>query len=363
MTDREEGEEGDSPKGKPVTEEAISWAEEIEPVRLAVVGVGHLGQIHARLLKGLPGADLVGVVDQDLGRAKKLGEELGVSYSDQPETIPADWDLEAVSLVVPTAFHCELGCFYLKKGLHVLIEKPMAKTVEEGELLCQVAKEMGRLLQIGHVERFNPAVKSIHDLGIRARYLEAERLAPFSFRSTDIGVVLDLMIHDLDLILSFVESPLVDVEAFGGAIFTAAEDLAVARLKFEDGTIARLTANRVALKPSRRMRFFSKESYVSLDFEKKYGLIIKKAPGWDLHKLNLGDIDTSRIEDLWKFVFEGLLQVKELEMPEENPLQEELRSFVLSVRKGQPPLVDGEAGLRALKAAQMVLESIQSHSW
>jgi predicted dehydrogenase len=333
------------------------------PVRIAVVGVGHLGKIHARLLKGLREAELVGVVDQDLDRARELGEELGVAFSGEPLSLPSDWGLEAVSLVVPTAFHCELGCFYLEKGLHVLIEKPMAKTVEEGTLLCKLAREHGRLLQIGHVERFNPAVKSIHDLGIRARYLEAERLAPFSFRSTDIGVVLDLMIHDLDLILSFVESPLVDVEAFGGAIFTSAEDLAVARLKFEDGTIARLTANRVALKPSRRMRFFSKESYVSLDFEKKYGLIIKKAPGWDLHKLNLGDIDTSRIENLWKYVFEGLLQVQELDMPEENPLQEELRSFLVSVRTQKNPLVDGEAGLRALKAAQMVLESIQSHRW
>ncbi len=333
------------------------------PVRIAVVGVGHLGKIHARLLKGLREAALVGVVDRDLGRARELGEELGVPFSGDPLSLPRDWDLEAVSLVVPTAFHCDLGCFFLEKGLHVLIEKPMAKTVEEGEKLCQLAKDQGRLLQVGHVERFNPAVKAIHDLDIRARYLEAERLAPFSFRSTDIGVVLDLMIHDLDLILSFVESPLVDVEAFGGAIFTTAEDLAVARLKFEDGTIARLTANRVALKPSRRMRFFSKESYVSLDFEKKYGLVIKKAPGWDLHKLNLGEIDTSRIEDLWKFVFEGLLQVKELDMPEENPLQEELRSFLISIRNNQAPLVDGEAGLRALRAAQMVLESIQSHRW
>ncbi len=336
---------------------------EARPVRLAVVGVGHLGKIHARLLSELSEAHLVGVVDQDLRRARELGEELGIPYSDQPKALPPEWDLEAISLVVPTAYHCDLGCFYLEKGLHVLIEKPMAKSVEEGERICQAAQRSGCILQIGHVERFNPAVKAIHDLGIRARYLEAERLAPFSFRSTDIGVVLDLMIHDLDLILSFVESPLVDVEAFGGAIFTSAEDLAVARLKFEDGTIARLTANRVALKPSRRMRFFSKESYVSLDFGKKYGLVIKKAPGWDLHKLNLGEIDTSRIEDLWKFVFEGLLQVQELEMPEENPLKEELRSFVNSVQTGAPPLVDGQVGLRALKAAQMVLESLQSHCW
>ncbi len=268
-----------------------------------------------------------------------------------------------MAVVVPTRYHAEVAGHYLENGLDVLVEKPVTRTVEEAEELCRLAAQHDRILQVGHIERFNPALRALEELGIEPRYIESDRLAPFSFRSTDIGVILDLMIHDLDLLLTIVKSPIVDVEAFGGALFTPAEDIVSARLKFENGAVARVSANRVALRPQRRMRMFSRDSYVSLDFGKRYGLIIKKAPGWDVQKLDVQAVDAENIQNLWKFVFDGLLNVRELKMNETNPLEDELSAFVRSVRTRERPMVDGEAGLSALRAAYRVIEAVKEHRW
>lgn len=334
-----------------------------ERVRIAVVGVGHLGKHHARLLSAMPTAELVGVVDANLDVARSVGDEWGVPSSDDASNAPRDWGARAVSLVVPTRLHCELGVQYLEQGMDLLVEKPLAMNPDEGRALCDAAASGERVLAVGHVERFNPAVQALSELGFHPRYIESERLAPFTFRSTDIGVVLDLMIHDLDLVLSFVDSELEDVEAHGGALFTPAEDIASARLRFANGSVARLTANRVALRPKRQMRIFSQEGYVSLDFEKKYGLVIRKSDSWDLQKLDLHAVAQSQIQDLWKYVFEGLLTVQELKMDETNPLEDELRSFLDCVRTREVPVVDGEAGLRALRAAERVLAYLAEHPW
>lgn len=334
----------------------------MERIKIAVVGVGHLGKHHARLLAAMPGAELVGVVDTNLEVARSVGDEWGVDASDDPGA-PEAWGAQAVSLVVPTKAHCELGVRYLKAGLDLLVEKPLAMNPEEGRALCDAADAGERVLAVGHVERFNPAVKALQDLDFAPRYIESERLAPFTFRSTDIGVVLDLMIHDLDLVLSLIDSEIEDVEVHGGALFTPAEDIASARLRFKNGAVARLTANRVALRPKRQMRIFSHEGYVSLDFGKKYGLVIRKSDSWDLQQLDVSHIAHTQIQDLWKYVFEGLLHVQELEMGENNPLEEELRSFLECVRKRSRPIVDGRDGLRALSAAQQVLDYLSEHSW
>jgi predicted dehydrogenase len=295
--------------------------------------------------------------------ANSVASQWGVAAATDPSELPEDWRLDAVSIVTPTASHFELARAYLTAGLDVLIEKPMTREVAEAEDLCDIAEREGRILQVGHVERFNPVIRAVREFEIEPRYIECDRLAPFSFRSTDIGVVLDLMIHDIDVIQSLVASPVADVEAFGGGIFTPAEDLASARLRFENGCIARLSANRVALKQSRRMRMFSRESYVSLDFGKKYGLLIKKAPGWDLQQLDLSSVDPENIQDLWKFVFEGLLEIRELRMDESNPLEDELEHFLSCVLSREQPEVDGRAGLSALATAQRVLASIAAHEW
>jgi predicted dehydrogenase len=330
------------------------------PVRVAVVGVGHLGKHHMRLLDGLD-CDLVGVADPSEEARAFAAETYGLkTYADYREL---EGKVDAVSVVVPTTMHREVGCFFLERGVDVLVEKPIARSVEDGQALVDAAAQNDRILAVGHVERFNPALRGIEAIGKAARYIESHRLAPFSFRSTDIGVVLDLMIHDLDLVLALVKSPIKSVEAFGGAVFTPAEDMASAIIKFENGAVAHLTANRVALKPMRKMRVFGKEGYVSLDFQAATGLVVRKAPGWDFEQLDMESLDRAQMGDLWKFVFDGLLQVENLQLDTGNPLQDELADFVDCVRTRRAPIVPGVDGVAALAAAQQVLSVIAANRW
>jgi predicted dehydrogenase len=334
-------------------------------VRVGVVGVGHLGKHHARLFQALAqdgaGCELVAVADPDEA-ARKVAE---ATYE-----VPAFADfrqllgkVDAVSVVVPTRLHRDVASVFLEHGVDVLVEKPIARTAADGQALVDLATLHGRILQVGHVERFNPALRGIEQIGRSARYIESHRLAPFTFRSTDIGVVLDLMIHDLDLVLALVQSPIRSVEAFGGAVFTPAEDMASAIIKFENGAVAHLTANRVALKPLRKMRVFSREGYASLDFQTGQGMVVTKAPGWDFQQLDLDKLDRAQMGDLWKFVFDGLLQLKQLELNEGNPLREELEAFLRCVRDRSRPLVTGADGVAAVAAAEMVLAAIEQNRW
>lgn len=330
------------------------------PVRVGVVGVGHLGKHHARLLKSLDCA-LVAVADPNPEARAMATATYGVpAFADHRELLG---QVDAVSVVVPTRLHREVASVFLEHGVDVLVEKPIARTSADGQVLVDLAKRHGRILQVGHVERFNPALRGIAEIGRSARYIESHRLAPFTFRSTDIGVVLDLMIHDLDLVLALVRSEIVSVEAFGGAVFTPAEDMASAIIKFRNGAVAHLTANRVALKPLRKMRLFSTQGYASLDFQTGQGMLVEKAPGWDFEQLDLDRIDKSQVGDLWKFVFDGLLRVKNLELNEGNPLQEELAAFLRAVRERSTPVVSGEDGVAAVAAAEMVLAAIDKNRW
>lgn len=334
-------------------------------VRVAVVGVGHLGKHHARLLKGLS-CELVGVADPSAAAREHAEKTYGVpAYADHRELLegPHGARVDAVSVVVPTKLHREVASVFLENGVDVLVEKPIARTVEDGRALVELAERHGRILQVGHVERFNPTLQTIADIGANARYIESHRLAPFSFRSTDIGVVLDLMIHDLDLVLALVRSEIVSVDAFGGAVFTPAEDMASAIIKFANGAVAHLTANRVALKPLRKMRVFSPEGYASLDFQASQGMVVKKAPGWDFQKLDLDAIDRSQVNDMWKYVFDGLLKVENLQLDEGNPLRDELASFLDCVRDRTAPRVSGADGVAAVAAAEQVLAAITKNRW
>ena len=328
--------------------------------RVAVIGVGHLGKHHMRLLGELD-CDLVGVADPSEEARKFAADTHGLrAFADYREL--AD-KVDAVSVVVPTKMHREVGCYFLERGVDVLVEKPIARSVADGQALVDAAAANDRVLAVGHVERFNPALRGIRELGKAARYIESHRLAPFSFRSTDIGVVLDLMIHDLDLVLALVQSPIKSVEAFGGAVFTPAEDMASAIIKFENGAVAHLTANRVALKPLRKMRVFSKEGYVSLDFQAATGMVVRKAPGWDFEQLDMESLDKAQMGDLWKFVFDGLLQVENLQLDSGNPLREELAEFVACVSSRAAPTVTGADGVAAVAAAERVLGVISENRW
>jgi predicted dehydrogenase len=328
--------------------------------RLGVVGVGHLGKHHARLLQGLE-CELVGVADPSEAARDYARSTWNVpAYADYRELLGK---VDAVSVVVPTKLHREVASVFLEHGVDVLVEKPIARTSADGQALVELAERHGRVLQVGHVERFNPTLRGIASIGESARYIESHRLAPFSFRSTDIGVVLDLMIHDLDLVLALVRSEIVSVDAFGGAVFTPAEDMASAIIKFRNGAVAHLTANRVALKPMRKMRVFSQAGYASLDFQTAQGMVVKKAPGWDFGKLDLERLDRAQMGDLWKFVFDGLLQVENLQLDSGNPLQEELADFLRCVRTRGTPIVSGRDGTAAVAAAEQVLAAIARNRW
>ena len=328
--------------------------------RIAVVGVGHLGRHHVRLLQQLD-CELVAVADPDESARQQAIEQFGVdAVADYREL---EGRVDAVTVVVPTRMHRVVAGFFIGRGIDVLVEKPIAANVAEGQQLVDLAREHGCVLQVGHVERFNPALKGIAEIGRKARYIESHRLAPFSFRSTDIGVVLDLMIHDLDLVLALVQSEIRSVDAFGGAVFTPAEDIASAIIKFANGAVAHLTANRVAVKAMRKMRVFSPEGYASLDFNEAKGTVIRKQPGWDLQNLDVDNLDRSQMGDLWKFVFQGLLSLEEAKLDEGNPLRDELAAFLECVRDRSEPLVRGEDGVAAVAAAEQVLAAIGRNRW
>ena len=329
--------------------------------RIAVIGVGHLGRIHARLVRTHPDAELTAVVDVHEGNLEAATRTHGVpGFRDYRDVLGL---VDAVCVAVPTEHHREVAGFFLANGIDVLVEKPIARSVREGRELVELAAKHGRVLQVGHVERFNPALRAMQELGIKPRYIESQRLAPFSFRSVDVGVVLDLMIHDLDLVLALMHEPLASVDAFGGAVFTSVEDMASAILRFAGGGVALLTASRVALKPTRKMRVFSHDAYVSLDLTNASATLIKKNPGKDFAGLDLSQLDGSKPEDLWRLVFEGLLTVRELKLDERNALQDEQADFLRAVRARGRPRVSGEDGCRALEAAQQVLDSIARNRW
>lgn len=329
--------------------------------RIAVVGYGHLGRHHARLLAESESCELVAVADARPEAAAAARDAHGVLAVTDYRDLTGQ--IDAASVVVPTKNHREVAGFLLEQGVHCLVEKPITPTAAEGLELVELAESRGLVLQVGHIERFNSAFVALQESGLAPRYIESQRLAPFSFRSTDVGVVLDLMVHDLDLVLALVGSEVVDVQAFGGAVFTPAEDMASATLKFANGAVAQLSASRVALKPLRRLRVFSREGYASADFSDRHVLVIRKNDGWDFEKLDVANVDTSKIDDLWKFVFDGLLSVQNVRAEERNALKDELEAFCATIRDGGEPRVTGRQGVRAVEVALQIVQAIREHPW
>jgi predicted dehydrogenase len=331
-------------------------------LRVGVVGVGHLGAIHARIYAENPNCELVSVIDSRREHAEALAATLrcraGSDLSDLPD------DLDAVSIVVPTNRHADSAVPLLERGIPCLVEKPLASTLEEADRILAAAERGGALLQVGHVERFQPGVRKIRDLALEPRFIECHRLSTFSFRSLDVSVVHDLMIHDLDLILHLVDSEVESIDASGGAILTDAEDMASVRLVFANGARANVTASRVSLTAMRRFRLFSSSSYVSLDFTKNYGLLVRKGPGWEAGREDLRTVDPAELAGREDFITGDMLDVSELELGgEERPLQAELDSFLTCVREGRAPEVGGGDGRRALELAERIVSRIQEQAW
>ena len=327
-----------------------------ESLRAAVVGVGHLGRHHARILASLEGVELRAVVDPDEERARAVAERTGARWVPHRDRLPEPVDL--VVIAVPTARHRECAAPFLRRGIACLVEKPLAPDPAACEAILADAAAGGALLGVGHVERFNPAVRRALELGIAPRFIEAHRLAPYPFRSTDVGVVLDLMIHDLDLVRTWVGRPLQSVDAVGGRVLSRSEDICSARLRFEGGVVANLTASRLSLKPMRRFRVFGPDCYVSIDSQDRYALLIRRGEGVGAPELEAAARSKDPAE-----AFRRLLQVEELELDDEEPLRAELEAFVQAVRGEGPVPVPGEDGLANVELAFRVLEAAAASSW
>jgi predicted dehydrogenase len=299
-------------------------------LRAGVVGVGYLGAFHAEKYASLTGVDLVAVVDIEADRAKAVAQRLGVDALTDHRRLFGEVD--CVSLAVPTSLHFALAKEFLDAGIDVLVEKPMTRNVSEGRILVDTADARGRILQVGHLERFNPAIRALRGVITQPRFIECHRLAPFVDRGTDVDVVLDLMIHDLDVILSLVEGEVESVEAVGVPVLSETVDIANARLHFTGGCIANITASRVTLKHERKIRLFQSDAYVSVDYSKKHIQICRR--------VLVGG--------------QPSIDVEEKDIAAGDALHDEIEHFVEMVRRRTQPLVDGRAALRALEVAEQI---------
>ena len=332
-------------------------------LRIMVVGVGALGRHHARIVSGLPGVELAAVAEprEEIGRP--IAEQLGTRWvADCREMIG---EIDAASIVVPTTLHLAVAGEFLQNGIPVLVEKPLAGSVEEAQSLVDVAAASDTVLQVGHIERFNPAMISARKVCGPPKYIRAERVSPFPFRSTDIGVVHDLLIHDIDLVLGLVGSPVRNVQAFGLQVVSNHEDIVNARLFFENGAIADLTASRVNPDARRGMQIWSPLGCVNVDFQSRD--VTRYSPSEALRygrsPLELAREPGADIEQLKADIFGRFIEVDSSPVEEGDALTAELEEFVACVRGQQKPSCSGVEALEALKVAEMVLASLEAHDW
>jgi predicted dehydrogenase len=333
----------------------------MKKIRTAVVGAGKMGAIHARVYSKLDEAELVGVVDIDKAKADVLAERYGCHSFTDPEELFGLAD--AVTISAPTIHHRDLAESFIKNNIAVMIEKPLAASVREGKDIVDFAVNRGTVVAVGHSERCNPVVQAMKRLNIEPKFIEANRISPYPFRSMDIGVVLDVMIHDIDIILSLAGSRIKSVDAVGVNVIADHEDICNARVVFESGCIANITASRLALKTERKVRLFSRQAYLSLDYLRKEGIIIKADPNidvveWIKEHQQAQDMDFSNVN--WP----DLLHIEQLDIEDSEPLKVEQQAFLRAVAgEADRPEVTAEEGLAALECADRILKSIGEHKW
>ena len=306
-------------------------------IRVAVVGAGDFGRNHARVYRDIAEAELVGIVDRSAERAAQIAAEFSTNVFPDIESLAGHVD--AASVAVPTVEHARVGCRLFELGIDVLVEKPMAATLAEADELLAAASRAGRILQVGHLERFNPAIVAVMPVLNVPLYFEVHRLGVFTPRSLDIDVIYDVMIHDLDILLTLVDAPVVDIKAIGIPVLTDKVDIAHARLDFETGAVANVTASRVSTERVRKMRFFQQHEYISVDFTRQDALRVRVAEPGPQPKFDFAALPAER----------------------EEPLRAELRAFLDCVRTRRSPVVDGAAGRRALALADQVMTGILEH--
>lgn len=317
-------------------------------LKVGLLGAGHLGKIHLRLLQEIPTIELVGFYDKDEQVASAVAEEFGVKAFPSMEALIAE--IDALDIVTPTINHFICGEKALQAGKHIFVEKPLAHTLEEAKKLLHMAEEKGVIAQVGHVERFNPAFLAVEGKSLNPMFIEGHRLAQYNPRGTDVSVVLDLMIHDLDVVLSVVDSPISSISASGVSVVSESPDIANARIEFENGCVANLTASRISLKNMRRLRFFQPSTYVAVDFLKKETEVVKltdeKPASPMAFEVNTGETKRYLLFD-------------KPPTPPVNAIKMELEEFSKSILEGAPVRVSLRDGYRALKAAHEILEEIE----
>jgi len=325
-------------------------------VRLGVVGVGSLGKEHARIAASLPGAVLSAVCDANRARAEEIGAKWKAPAF-------ADWrelrgKVDAVIVATPTQFHREAAAFFLEGGVPCLVEKPLAGTVEDSRALVELAQKKGVALQVGHIERFNPSWTVARPGMGHVKFVQAERVGPYPFRSTDIDVVLDLMIHDIDLVLSLTQAPVARVDAWGTRVLSPTNDLVSARIRFEDCLVANLTASRVSPDPARRFRTFSEEAFTTIDLR---GRVISRVSRSAKLKagFDVASVDPTKIPNLKEFLYGELFATETPAVAPGEPLALEDGAFVEAVSRKTAPRVTGEDGLRAVELAHRVLSAVR----
>jgi len=314
-------------------------------LRVGVLGVGHLGYHHARIYAAMEQVQLVGVADPSHERRAVAATDFEVPVFENAASLLA-LGLDAVSVVTPTTTHEEVVLQCLEAGAHVMVEKPIAATVEAAERMVAAAQVHGRLMQVGHIERFNGAVLALEHALEHPRFIECHRLSPFPGRGSDVSVVLDLMIHDLDIVLSLTQSEVTSIDAVGVPVFSASEDIANVRLRFESGCVVNLTSSRVSLEKLRKIRIFEGNAYVSTDYSAQEVLVYRKKPG----PIPDGANPMEHIS------------IEPLHVEKDEPLKLELKAFLECVRTGHKPLVSGEEGLRALRLARRIEEAMHQHA-
>ena len=309
-------------------------------VRTAVIGVGYLGRFHAQKYSALPESQLVAVVDARPDARDKVAAEVGCrAVADFRDILG---EVEAVSIATTTPAHFPIARECLEHGVHVLVEKPITETPDQARALIDTASRRGCILQVGHLERFNSAILALEGVLGMPRFIESHRLAPFKERGTDVNVVLDLMIHDIDLIQSLVGSPIVSIDAVGTSVFSRELDIANARIRYANGCVANTTASRVSMKMERKLRLFQDDAYVSIDLQQKVLAIVRKPPAGTA-------------------VTPGHVSIEERSFEQGDALRFEIEAFLRSIREGRPPVVSGEDGLRALETAIRITELVQGN--
>lgn len=321
-------------------------------LKVGIIGLGHLGTIHLQQWLTLPGVEIIGIFDINFQHALKISEQYQVKAFENAEELMAL--SEAIDIVTPTVNHFEWASLAIQQNKHIFIEKPMTQDLEEARILVEMVEKHGIKCQIGHVERYNPAILSLKNYKLNPLFIESHRLSPFNPRGTDVSVIMDLMIHDIDILLHLIPSEVKSISANGVAVLSDSPDIANARIEFENGCVANLTSSRISMKKMRKMRLFQKDAYIGIDFLEQKSEVIRLKDGLSIQNPLDFDITLPTGE-------QKTISVSQPFVAETNAIQQELADFTLSVLSNQPVKVSAKDGMRAIQVAHQVLNQIHHH--